>query len=149
MSTISLLALVLTLAGCNLGPTSPRPTLSPDTVGAAQVVEDLGPWPTDPFQSVLVRIEGDTLVAEVTYGGGCGEHRFALAFASLFMESEPVQVRGLLSHDARGDLCQALLRRTLRYDLTPLRRAYETAYRTGSGVIDLQGNWPEAVRYRF
>jgi hypothetical protein len=149
MRTITLFALLTLLAGCNLGPTSPRPTLSPDTVGASQVVDDLGPWPADPFQSVRVRIEGDTLVADVTYGGGCEEHRFALVFASEFMESEPVQVRGLLSHDARGDMCRALLGRTLRYDLTPLRRAYEAAYRTESGVIDLQGNWPEAMRYRF
>jgi hypothetical protein len=150
MRALVLLSLpLLVAAGCNFAATAPGPNLSADTVGEARIVADLGAWPADALEFLDVRIRGDTLVAEVRYGGGCREHRFALVFGDVFMESDPVQVRGMLSHDADGDLCRALLGRTLRYDLGPLRRAYLSAYGGGGGTVVLNGNWPGSLRYEF
>jgi hypothetical protein len=128
--------------------------MSPDfgtTTGtrAAQLVDDLGRWPADRFEFQEVRIVGDTLEATVTYGGGCREHDFALVFANVFLESYPVQMRGMLSHDANGDMCRALLGQTLHFDLTPLRDAYRAAYGETSATIVLQGNWPGRLEYAF
>ncbi len=128
--------------------------LSPDDLSSsefqvARLVEDVGRWPADLLEFREVRIVGDTLEATVSYGGGCAEHGFALVFANIFLESDPVQMRGLLSHDAKGDPCRALITRTLRFDLTPLKEAYLTLYRQTSGTIILGGNWPQPLRYQF
>jgi len=142
--------LALLAAACAPFATEPAPSLlSADTVGAAAIVDDLNAWPADRLEFHEVRVENDTLVASVSYGGGCREHRFALVFAHRFLESDPVQMTGWLSHDAAGDLCRALLGRTLRYDLTPLRDVYRAAYRTHTGTVLLRGNWPGVVRYDF
>lgn len=95
-------------------------------------------WPRDPVTITRTTIEGDSLTVEVTYGGGCGTHAFALVSDGAWMESSPVQVRLRLAHDDDNDACDALLSRTLRFDLTALRQAYESAYHSSSGAIRLR-----------
>lgn len=51
------------------------------------------------------------------------------------MESNPVQVRLVLSHDARDELCDAAFGRTLRFDLRPIREAYVRAYGHDGPVV--------------
>jgi hypothetical protein len=92
-------------------------------------------------------VEGDTLSLDVQYGGGCAEHRFALLVDPAFMESQPVQVVARLAHDAGGDMCRALLTRTLRFDLTRLRQRYVAAY--GGGGTVLIGLSGQQIRYTF
>ena len=48
------------------------------------------------------------------------------------MESQPVQTRALLSHDAHGDNCDGLVIRALTFDLRPLKKAYQEAYGVGA-----------------
>jgi hypothetical protein len=148
---LPLLAVLLAAACSQISrdPLGPDALLSPDSTGAAVITDDLGVWPTDRLEFHEVRIAQDTLIATVSFSGGCREHRFALAFANVFMESHPVQVQGIIAHDADGDLCRALLGRTLRFDLTPLKRAYQANYRRASDTIILHGNWPGPLRYEF
>ena len=63
------------------------------------------------LEITLARIQTDTLVLDVRYGGGCADHAFVLVASSAFAESFPVQSFMRLSHDARGDLCKALVSR--------------------------------------
>jgi hypothetical protein len=146
-------ALVASLAGaCSstaLDPAVADQHLSADGTHQARIVSNLIGWPTDAMEFEQVAIRGDTLVASVRYAGGCAEHRFELVFAHLFMESDPVQMRGLLAHDARGDNCRASIGQTLRFDLTPVRDAYRAAYDVESDVVILHGNWPGSLRYEF
>jgi hypothetical protein len=47
-------------------------------------------------------------------------------------------------------MCRALVQKTLDFDLTPLKRAYCTAYQVNSGVIHLRVNgWTQTVEYQF
>ncbi len=85
-------------------------------------------WPTDPLEIHAPGIEGDELSVRVSYGGGCRAHLIRGVAYGGFMESRPVQVRVLLSHEDYDDPCDAWITRDLRFDLTPLRRAYEEAY---------------------
>jgi hypothetical protein len=142
----------LLLAGCaRFGPEPPAVHYNPpaEAIIPALIAGDPTRWPQDRLEFGEMSIDGDTLIADVTYAGGCREHGFALVFSNGFLESEPVQVTGLVSHDSQRDLCRALVGRTLRFDLAPLRDAYRQAYRTQSGTIVLTGNWPQALRYRF
>jgi hypothetical protein len=149
--TVLLLPLLL-MAGCShmASELPTNPDLAAQTgIHTARLSQDLGRWPADALQFNQVRIVGDTLEAEVSFGGGCAEHDFALVFANVFLESLPVQMHGLLSHDAKGDPCRAMLSRTLRFDLTPLKEKYRAAYGHASGTITLIGNWPGRLSYVF
>jgi hypothetical protein len=89
----------------------------------------------DPARILSAAVEGDLLRVEVEFGGGCRPHHFSLLHGGEFMESLPVQVRLQLAHDGHGDLCRALLRRTLVFDLSPLREAYLSAYGVGGTLV--------------
>jgi len=145
--------LLLALPGCiSSSPAAPLDLLmtADDLVAPALLVSrnDPRPWPFDPWTFVSHRVEGDTLALEVQYGGGCREHRFALLIDPAFMESHPVQVAARLAHDADGDLCRALLTRTLRYDLTPLREHFTASYGPGRGAVVI-GLGGRRITYTF
>lgn len=83
--------------------------------------------PQDPYSYLEGVLDGHVLTLAVGYSGCQPEHPFQL-FAGGFMESLPVQVRLTLSHDSRGELCDAWFRRVVRYDLRPIQRAYKELY---------------------
>lgn len=143
----------LLLAGC----ASPTADGRPD--GPLLVIA--GPSGTrtermDPVRILDAKVEGDLLQLQVQYGGGCREHDFSLLHSGIFMESLPVQTRITLAHDAHGDPCRALVGAQLRFDLTPLKQAFERDYRQRSGTIVVHLHPPggttgaaATVRYTF
>lgn len=111
---------------------------------------DPADWPADPVTIREARLEGSLLKLAVRFGGGCQPHDFGLVASSLFMESNPVQADLLLTHDAHGDMCRALLYRDLVFDLRPLRRAYEAAYPGSPGPIILRlRGWLDPLSYAW
>ena len=87
-------------------------------------------WPRDAYTLGSVAVDGLTLTAELTFSGGCGEHRMDLVAWGGWMESYPVQVNALVTHDDGDDPCDGILVEERAYDLAPLREAYEAAYGT-------------------
>lgn len=85
-----------------------------------------------------VAIDGDTLRVTVTYGGGCQRHALQPIAETVWLESYPVQVYARISHNAAGDLCKALITRTLHVDLSPLKEEYRETYQTTAGRIALR-----------
>ncbi len=142
-------------------PSTATPGISPtagplDDDHAAPVVVvprdiDAGEWSSDAVEILEARIDGNVLQLDVRYGGGCLEHDFWLAASSFFMESQPPQVAVMLSHDGHGDLCRALIFRTLRFDLSPLRRTFlEGGDPEGHGTLLLRlRDHAELIRYDF
>lgn len=73
----------------------------------------------DPYEVVLgfasagpdtpPALESDTLVALVTYAGGCADHDFTLRH-----DAEPDTARLWIYHDAHGDDCEAQVRDEVR-----------------------------------
>lgn len=92
----------------------------------------------DPLQILAARVQAGVLEVEVEWGGGCAPHDVDAVAWTGWMESNPVQVGVALAHDAHGDACKALLRRTLRFDLEPLRTAYGRAYGPGPATLALR-----------
>jgi len=88
-------------------------------------------WPQDPLVLHQFSLEGDVLELDVEYGGGCTSHDHDLVAWGGWIESSPVQVNVLLTHDNADDPCDALIRRSLRYDLTRLREDYMASYPGG------------------
>lgn len=90
-------------------------------------------------------VEGDTLVLEIRHGGGCARHSYRVVAVEGFLalpDAGPVPAVAVplaLSHDDGGDLCEALLFRTVRRDLAPLRDAYrERVSPTGAARLLLR-----------
>jgi hypothetical protein len=94
--------------------------VSPDT--------GLDDWPRDPYELGQVESANSTITAEVTYSGGCGEHRMDLVAWGGWMESFPVQINALVTHDDDDDPCDAVVSEVRSFDLFPLARAYVEAY---------------------
>lgn len=92
-------------------------------------------WPRHAYTLGAVEADGRTLRAEVSYGGGCRAHRMDLVAYGGWLESEPVQVSALITHDNGGDACEALVAEERVFDLSPLARAWVDAYGTPSGPI--------------
>lgn len=139
----SLLVLSLLASGCFAsGPSEPTSGLltTADGINPILLVPAGTPhrWPMDPWSYLSHRVEEDLLTLHIQYGGGCRDHRFALLVDPAFMESHPVQVAARLAHDADGDPCRALVGRTLRFDLTPLKEHYRNAYGPGPATVILQ-----------
>lgn len=83
----------------------------------------------DAFDLKAVSINGDTLFVDVTYGGGCQPHDYALFMSpSVFAESLPVQANLYLRHNANGEACKALLQAKLCFDLRPVAEQYRKFY---------------------
>ena len=85
----------------------------------------------DPFDIDGAVIEGDQLVIDVGYSGGCAEHEFIACHGDFINQPqdetpdiEPMRVRLSLGHNGHGDSCEAYLQEHIRIDLTSLRETY-------------------------
>ncbi|MCA9649345.1 MAG: hypothetical protein H6712_19875 [Myxococcales bacterium] len=76
--------------------------------------------PRDRFQIRGARFEGDQLVVEVEYGGGCQRHDFRVLWNGAVRRSNPPQADFLLTHDGHADPCRMILHETLRIDMLDL-----------------------------
>ena len=73
---------------------------------------------TDPFTIKTARIEGEVLIIEVSYSGGCKEHDFQLFTDGMLMKSLPPKQTFFLKHASNADFCKKMVHDTLRYDLS-------------------------------
>ncbi len=101
------------------------------------VMADELPEPVGGIKVVEADIKGDVLAVTLTYGG-CDPHHHSLTVHNAFMESNPVQVQYRFV-PVVNQLCRALITTDFQYDLTPLKLAYQKAYKTQSGEIVLEG----------
>lgn len=106
--------------------------------------------PQDQLEVMAAKIEVDTLVIDVQYGGGCETHDIGYCWDGAFAESDPVQTWLDLWHDGHGDMCDANVMEQRMLDLTELKTAWQTGYQQEHGeiIIHLEG-WGEDLLYTF
>ena len=95
-------------------------------------------WGTDAYVINAATLQDGTLTVNVSYSGGCETHDFTLVAEPMFLESYPVQLRVSLAHNPNGDICEASITEDRQFDLTPIKEAYQKAYRTDTGTIVLR-----------
>lgn len=83
----------------------------------------------DPYTIQNAKISGDTLILQLSYGGGCETHTFELLNNFAFKENtdsfgriDNYQTRITLKHDAHNDRCRAIVQEKILFDLTPIRQ---------------------------
>jgi hypothetical protein len=86
------------------------------------------PLINDPADILEIGIQGDILHLTVGFSGCTPNHDFALYGLRGFMESNPVQAGVRLSHDGKGETCDAYITRFLEFDLSPLKDEYRHQY---------------------
>ena len=146
------LPLTLLAMGCGAQTTElPSGDTSQPLQIAPSCADDL---PTDPFTVQSARVEDDLLALRVAYSGGCEPHDFFVCWRDgSFLETDPVQARLAVFHDAHGDQCEAYLTEERYIDLALLRQAYQSGYgQSGTIVIDIAAGLDSAehsVEYTF
>jgi len=92
------------------------------------------------------RIDAETqeIVLKVSYGGGCGEHRFSIDVGSC-LETFPVQCRDAQLIHSTNDGCEALIHKEIRITFAEaglndayFERARLTIHGHGGTSVDLQ-----------
>lgn len=127
-----LIGLVVSLGlagiGCDAGK-SCRPACYPPE-GEILLFDDFGDMPLMNDRADILEIGFDKDVIHITVGfSGCTpDHDFALYGLKGFMESLPVQAAVYLSHDGKGETCEAYFTRYLAFDLSPLKEEYRRQY---------------------
>ena len=131
--------------GCN------ESALEPNVREANVVVVDDRNWGNDPFVVNSAAIEGNQLVLEVSYSGGCRDHAFTLVISSSFRESDPVQLSAELAHNANDDICEAWLTDSRVFELDLIRTRYQQFYEPGPGrvILKIEGVPEEHLVYDF
>lgn len=76
---------------------------------------------SDPYETLHVAVEGDSLVVRVAYSGGCAEHQFNLRTNGPQLKSLPPKQPIALVHQANGDNCRAHIEERLSFGLYPYR----------------------------
>ena len=83
---------------------------------------NLEDFPMDLYGVNEIVLNGNKLLVNVNYGGGCEDHIFNLVMEPNFSSGiPPVYYYFYLSHDANNDLCEALIiEHSLCFDISEL-----------------------------
>lgn len=101
--------------------------------------------PVDGFDIDSTAVVTDTLLVYVNYCGGCKEHDFFLFGSTAWGESDPPVMWMVIIHDGHWDMCKALIHKTLRFDLSPIRD-----WQGGSGTVKVSvKDAPDYVLYHY
>ena len=90
-----------------------------------------------------VKIMGDTLIANVQYGGGCGHHKFEMKQNGFLMKSLPPKQPVQIIHLSTVDPCRALINVDLKFDISRFRGTPH-----GTTVLLLE-NWTTDIIYSY
>jgi NigD-like C-terminal beta sandwich domain len=88
---------------------------------------------SDPFTMTEVKIIGGVIRIKVSYAGGHKDHDFTLYRGNTVKESKPPQIDVYLKHNANGDKAEALLIKTLEFNLADLNKPIIITIHTDHG----------------
>ena len=95
------------------------------------------------FRFKNVKIEGDTLFANVEYSGGCGDHKFEMEQNGFLMKSLPPKQPVKIIHLSTVDHCRSMINENLKFDISSFRGTPH-----GSTVLLLK-NWTADIIYSY
>ncbi len=89
----------------------------------------------DPLHITKTRIEKDSLIINIEYSGGCTKHDFKLFIGKWILKSNPPQAELYLSHNSNGDMCEAYIRREIKFDLTLFKNWFANSMKLKGELI--------------
>jgi len=82
-------------------------------------------------------VAGEFIVAKVRYGGGCKDHDFAAYWDGAWSKSNPPGMTIVLSHDAKSDMCEAIVTETVQIniaDVTAKQPSFTAVVQSGNAT---------------
>ncbi len=87
---------------------------------------------SDPFTLIDVHVDDmNMLHLTVEYGGGCKQHEFKILGSKAILKSLPAQRPIMITHNANGDHCRAIVREEILVDISDFAYTKES----GSEII--------------
>lgn len=123
--TLLILPLMMLFAACAVQANSPTSAEeAPKIPGITKVepgtkIQDIK---SDDFSIKQVTVEGGVMKIDVSYAGGVKEHEFTLYWNGIVARSYPGKTTVVLKHNANGDNAEALLTKTLQFDLADMSK---------------------------
>lgn len=74
----------------------------------------------DAFDINHVKIEGDVLKINLSYGGGCEKHDFEILWDGIIYTDDPCFINLMVTHNSNRDLCEAYITDTINVNLKDL-----------------------------
>lgn len=144
MRTLFLIILPLALLSCKTN----APTKQTKAVPSIPEVELDRSYQRDKslydFKVSSWDVSGDTLIAVVSYSGGCEPSSFKAFFTGSWMKSLPPKTAIYLEHHrTKPDPCREQITKTLKFDLTNVR------YETSQKVILQTANGKHSAVYEY
>lgn len=100
---------------------------------------------TDPVSISEVRVKGNKMFIDVSYGGGCKDHQFQLIGSAIISKSIPPLRSIQLVHISNGDLCKMHVVKTLEIDISELAYKKEN----GNKIYLTLGGWDAQIEYSY
>jgi hypothetical protein len=105
----------------------------------------------DPVKINSVKIEGDYLVVNLSYGGGCKEHVIDLARMHPWCGTPPLPPPTFeIRHNANEDPCEAWFTETFKFDLSPLKEEGESPMKIAFNAKEYSdGHFHKELSYSY
>ncbi len=110
--------------------------------------DNTGSFKFDSYKLNDIKIVGDSIKINISYSGGCREHKFRLIAKNYFGDSNSPKAELVLSHNSNMDPCEAYPTEEHTFVLLPLKYEFYKMYGMESGEIRLMLEEKE-VWYRF
>lgn len=136
LKPLLVLPLLLLFAACAVQANGPSAAEeAPDIPGITKVKPDtkLDDIKSDPFTMKKAAIDGGVLKIDVRYPGGAKDHDFTLYWNGIVARSYPGKTTVVLKHDANGDNAEALITKTLQFNLAEMNKPMIITVRTDHG----------------
>lgn len=101
--------------------------------------------PSDPVTISDIRVQGNKMLIDVSYSGGCKDHSFQLTGSSMIAKSLPPIRHIQLVHESNDDMCKKMVMQTLEVDIKAL--AYQQ--QSGSKIFLTIDGWKDRIEYTF
>ncbi len=119
---------IFTNSGTTLYFQNAHSTHPPDFSGVVHFADfRLVDFHIDPFQILNIKkIDATHVQIAVQYGGGCEEHEFNLFADENIQPGNATDfVQMMITHDAHGDMCKALITKEYTFDVSPLLKKWQ------------------------
>jgi hypothetical protein len=105
----------------------------------------------DPVKINTVMVEGDFLVVNLSYSGGCKSHIIDLARVHPWCGTPPLPPPTFeIRHNANGDACEAWATETLKFDISPLKEEGESPVQIAFQANEYgDGNFYKELTYSY
>lgn len=116
--------------------------------------DDLSIINKNPLQFNKASVDGDKLIFNLSYSGGCRNHEVELFALKSIEKTNPARATVLLSHNSNDDLCEAYITKDYKFDLSALKDYAINHYSITDKVVlviyDPEGNQiGETLEYQF